>query len=188
MTESKSALRTRLRAAREAFVEETGRKGDLLVAHLLVAERVVPRLGDARCVAGYLSDGFEVDPLPILFHCIDQGMTVVLPRVEGRDRPMRFLRWLPGDPLESGPLGLMQPEADVPEGEPDLILAPLLGFDRHLNRLGQGAGFYDRAFAARREARRIGLAWSVQEVERLPLEAWDLPVQGVATEQRWVGP
>jgi 5-formyltetrahydrofolate cyclo-ligase len=68
---------------------------------------------------------------------------------------------------------------------PDIILTPLLGFDHLLHRLGQGAGHYDRAFAALPGARRIGVAWSVQHVDPLPTDPWDVPLHAVITEQGW---
>ena len=66
-----------------------------------------------------------------------------------------------------------------------MILTPLLAFDAALNRLGQGAGHYDRAFAANAGAWRIGVAWSVQRVETLPADPWDVPLHNIITEQGW---
>ena len=179
---TKTEVRARLRETRRAFVDATGAAGDLLVANLFVAEVVRPLLADARIVAAYVSDGVEVDPLPILLQAIDRGIVTVLPRITARDAPMTFHHWLPGEPLVRGPLGVHQPAADAEQLVPDLILAPLLGFDRGMNRIGQGAGFYDRAFAASPAARRVGLAWACQELPAIPADPWDVPLHAVATE------
>ena len=77
--------------------------------------------------------------------------------------------------------------ATVEATAPDVILLPLIGFDRALNRLGQGAGYYDRACAALPDARRIGLAWNVQEWPALPADPWDVPLDAVATQREWIG-
>lgn len=183
---AKAALRAELRRARAAFVADPTQRGDLLIANLFVAEHVTRRFAPAKIVAGYVSDGEEVDPLPILLHAIDRGLATALPRITDRAAPMQFHWWTPGDELVPGPFGLLQPRADAPVLAPDLILTPLLGFDRAMGRIGQGAGFYDRAFAAAPSARRIGLAWSVQEAPGLPLDPWDVPLHGVATEREWI--
>ena len=103
-----------------------------------------------------------------------------------RETPLRFLEWQHDAPLATGPFRLRQPDADAPERVPDLILTPLVAFDRTLARLGQGAGHYDRAFAAYPNAHRIGVAFSVQEVERLPVDPWDVPLHAIITEQEWI--
>lgn len=185
---TKAAMRASLRERRRGFVEATGRAGDLLVANLFVADAVRPLLAGAKVVAGYISDGLEVDPLPILLQAIDLGLATVLPRVTARDRPMTFHHWLPGDPLVRGPLGIHQPAPDAEELAPDLILAPLVGFDARRNRLGQGGAFYDRAFAGLPQARRVGLAWSCQQVDAIPAEPWDVPLHAIATERGLVHP
>ena len=182
----KSELRRTLRAARAGFVRDEAVAAHMLVATLQVAEHAAPHLSGARIVAGYVSDGEEVDPLPLLFRALDQGCIVALPRITDRAAPMVFHHWFPGDDLIPGPLGLLQPRADAEIVEPDLIVAPLVGYDAACNRLGQGAGFYDRAFAARPNARRIGLAWTVQGVDRLPIDDWDVPLHGIATECGWI--
>jgi 5-formyltetrahydrofolate cyclo-ligase len=184
---NKPDLRKALRARRAALAADPAWRADLLVYTLFVADHVTRRLGEARIVSGYVSDGEEVDSTPILFAAIDRGLTVALPHVAARDAPMRFLIWEPGDVLLPGAFGLLQPRSDAPEVSPDLILAPLVGFDRHLARLGQGAGFYDRIFARLPDARRIGLAWSVQEVDAVPVDPWDVPLHAVATERQWIG-
>jgi len=115
-----------------------------------------------------------------------RGMMTGLPYIAQRGDPMHFRRWLPGDPMAASPYHFKQPADDAPEIRPDLILAPLLGFDRAGNRLGQGGGFYDRAFAAYPQAMRIGIAWSIQEVDALPVESWDQSLHAVITEKEWI--
>jgi 5-formyltetrahydrofolate cyclo-ligase len=183
---TKSELRLMLRARRRAFVADLPSGADRRELELAVAGQVLARLGSATIIAAYLSNGMEVDPLPALEAAEQRGLPTALPHLSDRDAPMRFLRWAPGDPLVDGPFGLRQPPFDAPELFPDLILAPLVGFDRGLRRLGQGAAFYDRAFASLPGARRIGLAWSVQEVDRLPADPWDVPLHAVATEKEWI--
>ena len=99
---------------------------------------------------------------------------------------MRFLAWAEGTALVAGPFGLRQPPADAAALAPDLILTPLLAFDAKLDRLGQGAGYYDRAFAQFPDARRIGVAWDVQRVDALPVDAWDMPLHAIVTEREWI--
>ena len=111
------------------------------------------------------------------------GPRQALPFVVDRSAPIRFLAWNPGDSLTTGPFGLRQPEADSPELAPDVILTPLVGFDARLNRLGQGAAHYDRAFARYGDARRVGVAWSVQEVPAIPADIWDVPLHAIITEK-----
>jgi 5-formyltetrahydrofolate cyclo-ligase len=156
------------------------------VAAVMLAERVEAQLGDARTVAIYLPIGAEIDTLPLIERLDRRNLSIALPHVTSRRAGMRFLAWTPGDPLPAGPMGLRQPAADAPELVPDLILTPLLAFDARLHRLGYGVGFYDRAFQALPQARRVGLAWSVQQVATIADESWDVPLHAVATEKEWI--
>ena len=183
---TKSELRMMLRARRRAFVADLPSPTDRGALELVITRHVLARLDGAGALAAYLSKGAEVDPFHALEAAAQRGLLTALPHISDKDVPMRFLRWAPGDPLVEGPYGVRQPPADAPELLPDLILTPLVGFDRGMRRLGQGAAFYDRAFAALPAARRIGLAWSVQEVERLPADSWDMPLHAVATEKEWI--
>lgn len=183
---TKDELRKRLRVRRRAFVAALEQDGRLESALAALGERVIPRLGEAQAIAAYWPAGAEVDPRAIVAAADAQGRTIGLPRIEAAGGAMRFLRWRPGDRLEVGAHGLLQPCADAEEIMPDLVLTPLLGFDRRLMRLGQGAGYYDRLFADLPGVRRIGLAWSVQEVEEAPADPWDVALHGVATEREWI--
>lgn len=186
MTDEKARLRTELRARRDAMVAA------LDSAASLFAFRVPPAplrdlIERATCIAGYRAAGSEADPDALLAFAVDAGKTIALPHVERRSVPMRFLRWAPGDSLLPGRWGLEQPDiAAAPEVAPDLILAPLLGFDRRLHRLGQGAAYYDRAFARYPDAVRVGIAWHVQEVDLVPDDPWDVPLHAVLTEREWI--
>lgn len=182
---SKSRVRSDAKAARQAFVGAMT-PAQRCAAAIMLAGRIEEKLGDARVVAAYLPIGSEIDTLPIIDRLARRDIVIALPHVTGRTAPMRFLVWAPGDPLPSGPMGLRQPAADAPEVCPDLILTPMLAFDGRLHRLGYGAGHYDRAFAAQPSARRIGLAWSVQQVAKIADDPWDVPLHGVMTETGFI--
>lgn len=181
----KVALRRELRVRRAAMVGRMS-MAERAAIERGVAMRLIPFLGSATIIAGYVALGDEIDPAPLLAAIAASGRQVCLPHVVDRATPIRFLRWSPGEALVAGPFRLLQPADDAPEVEPMAILTPLVGFDARLNRLGQGAGHYDRAFAAHPHAKRIGMAWSVQQVESLPLEPWDMPLDAIVTEREMI--
>ncbi|KTE23217.1 5-formyltetrahydrofolate cyclo-ligase [Sphingopyxis sp. H071] len=136
----------------------------------------------ARCIAAYIAWRDEPDILPML-----TGVQMLaLPHHAGRVDTMSFRHWRPGDALERGPWGTEQPEETGESVVPDLIFCPLLGFDRAGGRLGQGGGHYDRYFAAHPGIPRIGIAWSVQEVDTVPTEPTDARLDAILTEQEFI--
>ncbi|VXC93600.1 5-formyltetrahydrofolate cyclo-ligase [Sphingomonas sp. 8AM] len=175
----KTTLRTVARAARAAFVAAPH-------PPIRVDARFVALLAPGLIVASYIPIGGEADPAPLEQAALAAGCTLALPHVVDRATPLSFLRWTPGSPLRSGPFGLRQPEHGDAPVAPDVVLTPLVAFDRALNRLGQGAGHYDRAFSAFPQALRIGVAWSVQLIEGLTADPWDVPLHAVATELEWI--
>lgn len=174
----KPALRARMRAARLAFPP----------VPLPVQSGFAARLRPGLTVASYRSTPGEADPQPLADAARAAGCALALPRVEGRGRPLRFLRWDAEDALMPGPFGIEQPAPHAAEVAPDIVLTPLVAFDRAGRRLGQGAGYYDGAFAALPGAWRVGVAWSVQEVERTPTDEWDVLLHAIATEKEWITP
>ncbi|WP_231621588.1 5-formyltetrahydrofolate cyclo-ligase [Sphingomonas sp. 37zxx] len=141
------------------------------------------RLTPGTIVASYIPLGSEADPTALVAAALTNGCTLALPHVISRQAPMRFLEWNPARPLERGIYGLQQPPADARELAPDIVLVPLVAFDSALHRLGQGAGYYDRALASLPAAWRLGVAWSVQQVSQVPVDPWDVPLHGVVTER-----
>ena len=177
----KASLRTVARQRRRDFVA-------LLdpLAHRL-AFKVIPtplarRLEGAESVALYMGLDDEAPAQRLAAPLQAMGKTLALPRVIDRLGGMDFLPWNPDDLLLPGPFRTSHPESSGGPVTPDVIIAPLLGFDREMNRLGQGGGYYDRIFARYPDALRIGLAWSVQEHDALPSDPWDLPLNMILTE------
>ena len=174
----KRALRARIRAARDAFF--AGRPPAIVPPPELLA-----LLTPGLTVTSYVPIGSEADPAPLARAAVEAGCRIALPHVTIRTEPMRFLAWDTEAALQAGPYGLSQPASHVSALVPDIILTPLLAFDAKLDRLGQGAGYYDRAFAEFPHARRIGVAWSVQQVDSLPTDPWDMPLHAIITETGW---
>ena len=182
MTE-KPALRARLRAVRDGHVLDLAHGASIAVPAAYAA-----RLRPGVTVAGYVPIGSEADPAALLQAAREAGCRIALPHVTTRAAPIRFLSHDADTPLAAGPFGLRQPPDDAAAVRPNVILAPLLGFDRAGNRLGQGAGHYDRAFAACPDAWRVGVAWSIQQVDSLAADPWDMPLHAIATESHWIVP
>ena len=133
-------------------------------------------------VAGYLAIGDELDPAPLLDRLKGQGARIVLPRIES-DGAMTF-RDAAKATLEKGPFSLTQPSATAEIVRPNLVLTPLLGFDARGRRLGYGKGHYDRAIAALRSTGRVfylGLAYTQQQVDVIPIDRHDLLLDWVET-------
>lgn len=172
----KPALRARLRADRDQFAAESS-------TAILAPEAFAERLREGMTVATYCAVGSEADPTQLAAAAATAGCRLALPFVVDRAAPIRFLAWRLGEPLVAGPFNLRQPDPSSAEVVPDIILTPLVGFDRRLNRLGQGAGHYDRAFARYERAWRVGVAWSVQEVPAIPADIWDVPLHAIITEE-----
>ncbi|KQS04585.1 5-formyltetrahydrofolate cyclo-ligase [Sphingomonas sp. Leaf357] len=168
-----------MRTDRDLFVSRTRRE-------IAVPQAFLDRLEHGLTVASYVPMGGEADPSPLARAAVEAGCEIVLPHVAGAKPPLRFLAWDTEAALVAGPFGLHQPAETAGERAPDIILTPLVAFDAALNRLGQGAGHYDRAFVAFPQAWRIGVAWSMQQVDSLPADSWDVPLHAIATEQHWI--
>ncbi len=175
----KPALRARVRAARDRFFATDP-------PAIAPPPPFLALLAPGLTVTSYVAIGSEADPALLARAAVAAGCVIALPHVVTRAEPMRFLAWDTRAALVAGPFGLHQPAHDAAALVPDIILTPLLAFDAKLDRLGQGAGYYDRAFTHFPAARRIGVAWEAQRVEALPTDAWDMPLHAVITERGWI--
>jgi 5-formyltetrahydrofolate cyclo-ligase len=153
-----------------------------------IAERALPLILAVRPVAAafYWPIRSEVDPRPLIGGARVAGLKVALP-VLADATTMHFREWTSGADLEPAGFGTMGPGPDARELVPDAIVLPLAGFDRSGHRIGYGKGHYDRAVASLNAAGRrpllIGLAFSVQEVSRVPAEPHDIRLDAIVTER-----
>lgn len=129
----------------------------------------------------------EIDVRPLMSALHARGHACGLPVIVAKRAPLVFRRWDPARPLVEGRWGIPTPPEDAEEVIPELVLVPLLAFDAGGNRLGYGAGFYDRTLALLRSrpghrALAVGVAYAAQQVARVPCDATDEKLDWVVTE------
>ena len=165
-----------MRAARAAYVAGLGDGRAALETAL--AEVLAANLGPG-IVAAYRAHGAEIDPARLV-------RPFAFPRVTGGG--LAFYACAAGD-CTPGFAGIAEPPAAAPLVIPDIVLVPLVAVDVTGNRLGQGAGHYDRTLAALRATRwvvAVGVAWDMQRVDALPADPWDQPLDALATPSGWI--
>jgi 5-formyltetrahydrofolate cyclo-ligase len=186
---------------RELRQQLTGRRRGLTPpARMSAAQGVrrsleqLPEYLTDRRVAGYWACDGELPLNLVIPPLIARGQQFLLPVVDQGQR-LRFAPWQTGDEVAPNRYGIPEPVARDPLLEPyqlDLVLVPLLGFDRRGHRLGQGGGHYDRSFAFLQEQVRptepllVGIAYAFQEVPHFAAEAWDVRLDFVATEHELI--
>jgi 5-formyltetrahydrofolate cyclo-ligase len=157
-----------------------------MVAAQAIAERGLPvDVGPGAVVSGFSPLKSEISPLPLLRRLADAGAQLALPVVVGRGQPLIMRAWSFGAPLNSGVWGIREPPPDAPEVFPDILIVPLLAFDRTGHRIGYGAGYYDMTIARLRgikPATAIGIAFAAQEIAAVPATPRDARLDLVLTE------
>jgi 5-formyltetrahydrofolate cyclo-ligase len=182
-------LRRQAREARRALGAN-----DRDVAASSVRDRpcALPAFSAARKIGAYAAVASELSLGRTFDEAMRRHQAIYLPHVEHTAPDMRFAHWNgQSRRLMVNRFGIPEPLVDVAELVPadsmDVILLPLLAFDEHGGRLGSGAGYYDRALAFRRERPAppwlIGVGFACQEVERIPMAEWDVPLDLVVTER-----
>ena len=185
----KAALHRAMRERRAALMPETRAEAGLAVRERLIAWIAAEAPARGSVVSGYWPIRSELDPRPAMQALAEHGYRLALPVSVAPGEPLAFRAWVPGDPLAPDIMGIEAPLARAPAVRPALLLVPMLAFDRACRRLGYGAGFYDRTLAALRRTGAtiaVGLAFGIQEVERVPTREGDAPLDAVVTEYRVV--
>lgn len=163
-----------------------------LTSHL---SRVLTFLRAER-IAFYFANKGEIDPHIIVEKALSMHKACYFPILHPlKHNKLWFGRYRKGDPLKRNQYGILEPDLGLAEKiDPfslDLVITPLVAFDSKGNRLGMGAGFYDRTFAFKKNNYRIkpvllGLAYDFQEVDYLQPNSWDIPLNAVITESRYL--
>jgi 5-formyltetrahydrofolate cyclo-ligase len=179
--ESKAELRREALARRESMPAPLR-----AAAAQTIAARPLPvAVKPGMIVSGYSPLKSEINPIPLLRRCAQAGAGLALPVVVGRGQPLLLRAWGFGEPLDAGVWGIREPPVSAPEVLPDILIVPLLAFDRTGHRIGYGAGYYDMTIMRLRAAKpiiAIGIAFACQEIAKVPFTPRDAPLELVLTE------
>ena len=181
VADAKARLRADMRARRAGLDP-----AEVAAAGAAAARRLesLPAIAEARRVAAYRAVRGEI-PLDVLLEG-DRREVFTLPRVVGDE--LEFVAWCEDQSFAPGAFGIPEPvDGDVVAfGDHDAVLVPLTAFDGSCHRLGQGGGFYDRALASLPGGAvrpvTVGVAYSFQQVDRVPRDPWDVPLDAVVTD------
>jgi 5-formyltetrahydrofolate cyclo-ligase len=178
----KADLRKLLHQRRAREHRQLPKAGEALAMRV---PQAVLSLAANTVVTGYVPMLSEIEPGPIMGRFLRAGCSLALPVVTREDAVLVFHAFQFGDALTKGMLGTLEPDAGTPIVEPDILLIPLLGFDRFGARIGMGGGYYDRTLTAlrsRKEVLAIGLAFEGQRLDQIPREPHDAHLDWIMTE------
>jgi 5-formyltetrahydrofolate cyclo-ligase len=178
---AKSDLRRAALARRDGLPPD-----ERAAAALAVAARPFPiPIAAGAIVSGYSPMKSEFNPIPLMRRLADAGAQLALPVVSGRGKPLIMRAWSFGAPLAAGVWGIREPMPEAPEVDPDVLLVPMLAFDRAGHRIGYGAGYYDMSISRLRAVKpvtAVGIAFAAQEIAHVPATPRDARLDLVLTE------
>jgi 5-formyltetrahydrofolate cyclo-ligase len=181
-TALKPELRTAATARRDALPAD-----ERAAAAQTIAARPFPvAVPQGAIVSGFMPLKSEINPLPLMRKLADAGARLALPVVAGKGRPLTMRAFAFGDELASGVWGIREPKPDAPQVFPDILLVPMLVFDRRGHRIGYGAGYYDMTITdlrARKSVLAVGIAFAAQEIAEVPITPHDARLDFVLTER-----
>jgi len=186
--QSKTILRRKLRSTRSTLPASVRNRHDAAIVQYLL--QLVKSQGTGS-IACYWPFNGEPDITPVYKPLIADGYELALPVIsEGNDHTMVFHSWRADTELETNRYGIFEPQktASIPLSSFDMLIMPLVGYDRFGNRLGMGSGYYDRCLESLRDSSaplRVGIAYSLQEIEPLDVNEWDIPLHGIVNERGW---
>ncbi len=176
LAEIKAAARKEAFSRRKPIFDAANAAQAGYLSEVLAGYRGVP-------VSGFMPIRTEIDPRPAMAEASAHG-SVGVPVIQAADHPLKFARWTSEMAMVAGPFGAKVP-AVLDYFEPEILIVPLLSFDRQGGRLGYGGGFYDRTLELLRKKRAtmaVGFAFSGQEVDEVALEETDQPLDLIVTE------
>jgi 5-formyltetrahydrofolate cyclo-ligase len=186
-----SQLRREIRNQRRQLTPQTLQRHSLQLRRLAGSHNAFRH---SRRIAFYLASRGEIDPQQLMMLALKAGKQVYLPVLRNRpSNSLWFSAYRPGERLVNNCYGIPEPVMNsrrvVMPWSLDVVFVPLVAFDISGNRMGMGGGYYDRTFAFKRMRshwhgpKLIGLAHEFQRVEQLQTQPWDIPLNGVITEQ-----
>ena len=137
-----------------------------------------------KIIGGYYPSNHEINDLEILNYFFKRGSTISLPKIKKKSQ-MEFYKWYKNDLLFINKYGIPEPET-TNRVYPDILFVPLVAFDKKLNRLGYGGGFYDRyiqKISKKKKVVKVGLAFSFQKLKTIPVNKHDKKLDIIITEK-----
>jgi 5-formyltetrahydrofolate cyclo-ligase len=187
--EASSQEKTELRAAAQARRDALPADMRKAAADAIAARAFPLVITTDVIVSGFMPLKSEINPLTLLEKLHELGAQLALPVIAGRGKPLVMRAWAWGESLDRGQWGIREPKPEAAELEPDILLVPLLAFDRTGHRIGYGAGYYDMTIARLRAIKlvtAIGIAFAAQEVARVPATERDARLDLVLTERETI--
>jgi 5-formyltetrahydrofolate cyclo-ligase len=175
----KSKLRKKILKVRKKFNIKNIQINFNQIIKILKKEKIINKI-----IGGYYPVNFEVDDLALLRKFKRNKFIVSLPVIK-KNFQMDFYPWSFSEPLKINRYGIPEPETENIV-YPDVLLIPLLAFDKNLNRLGYGGGYYDRLikkFSKKKNIIKIGLAFAIQEIDKVPINAYDEKLDYIVTNK-----
>jgi len=175
----KSKLRKKNLKAREKFNAKNIQINFNEIIKILKKEKISKKI-----IGGYYPVNFEVDDLALLRKFKKNKFNISLPVIK-KNFQMDFYPWSFSEPLKINRYGIPEPETQNIV-YPDILLIPLLAFDKNLNRLGYGGGYYDRLIkklSKKKNIIKIGLAFSIQEIDKVPINVYDQKLDYIVTNK-----
>ena len=175
----KSKLRKKILKIREKNNKKNIQISFTQIIKILKKEKLTKKI-----IGGYYPVNFEVDDLNLLKKFEKKNFNISLPVIK-KNFQMDFYKWSFSDLLKINKYGIPEPEAENIV-YPDIILVPLVAFDKNLNRLGYGGGYYDRLIkklSKKKKIIKIGLALSVQKIDKVPINVYDQKLDYIVTNK-----
>ena len=150
-----------------------------LILNILKRKKVLGKI-----IGGYYPYNYEIDILEILEKFEKKKFIITLPKIKKKSQ-MNFFQWSTNDPLVINKFGIPEPISKM-VNYPDVLLVPLVAFDKNFNRIGYGGGFYDRYIKKIRKRKKvltIGFAYSFQKVKKIPTNNYDIELDFIITNK-----
>ena len=135
-----------------------------------------------KIIGGYYPYNYEINALNLFKDLEKKNYRITLPKINGKAQ-MNFFHWSTKDPLQVNKFGIPEPISKVKK-YPNILLVPLVAFDKDLNRIGYGGGFYDRYIKKLKKSKKIitiGLAYPFQKVKKIPIDKYDIRLDFILT-------
>ena len=178
----KSKLRKKILKVREKISKKNIQINFNQLIKILKIEKI-----NKKIIGGYYPINFEIDDLALLRKFEKNKFVISLP-VISKNFQMNFYKWKFSDPLRINKYGIPEPEIKNIV-YPDILLIPLVAFDKNLNRLGYGGGYYDRLIeklSKKKKIIKIGLALSIQEIDKVPINVYDQKLDYIVTNKHTI--